>query len=382
MDKKALFAYQNELFRYPLEIVGAHLPDSKALRKSLEFKADQGFIDIINKLNIALFTTREYEHLILAFTSDGKQISQSYYPLPHPSGMAIQKNRLVVASTRNPNQIVEFYPSQSYMERIEDRTNDLQEKVMMPARSKFYPGAYYFHDLAYVGDELYGNSVGQNGVIKIDFSQQQSEEVIWSPIPRDHNIIKGNYLQLNSIAAGNNLKESFFSASSPIARSRRPGHRNFPVDGRGVIFSGEGHVIAHGLTRPHSTRIHQENIWVNNSGYGSLGFIQNEKYHSFKSFPGWTRGLHFINNIAFVGVSRVLSRFENYAPGLKGKKSISAIFALNTQTGEVIGKIEFPNGNQIFGIESMDRNLSNGFLFNNINRNTKRIKSHFYKYKI
>jgi len=32
MDKKALFAYQNQLFRNPLEIAGGVLPDAKALK--------------------------------------------------------------------------------------------------------------------------------------------------------------------------------------------------------------------------------------------------------------------------------------------------------------------------------------------------------------
>ena len=47
-----------------------------------------------------------------------------------------------------------------------------------------------------------------------------------------------NYLQLNSIAAGPTVESSFFSASTDRLSARRPGHRNFAVDKRGVIFSG------------------------------------------------------------------------------------------------------------------------------------------------
>ena len=45
-----------------------------------------------------------------------------------------------------------------------------------------------------------------------------------------------NYLQLNSIAAGPTLESSYFGASAANLSQRRPGHRNFPVDGRGVVF--------------------------------------------------------------------------------------------------------------------------------------------------
>ena len=45
--------------------------------------------------------------------------------------------------------------------------------------------------------------------------------------------------------------------------ARRPGHLNFPVDGRGVIFSGRTRdVVATGLTRPHSARLHEGTITV------------------------------------------------------------------------------------------------------------------------
>ena len=47
-----------------------------------------------------------------------------------------------------------------------------------------------------------------------------------------------NYIQLNSIAAGRTVEESFFSASADAITPRRPGHRDYPVDGRGVVFSG------------------------------------------------------------------------------------------------------------------------------------------------
>ena len=33
------------------------------------------------------------------------------------------------------------------------------------------------------------------------------------------------------------------------------------------------------------------------------------------TLPGWTRGLWFHGSTAFVGASRVIPRFSNYAPG-------------------------------------------------------------------
>src|SRR5205823_12622765 len=83
-----------------------------------------------------------------------------------------------------------------------------------------------------------------------------------------------NYLQLNSIAAGPSLKTSYFAASAAAPSRRRPGHLNFPVDRRGVVFSGATReVVGTGLTRPHSARLRGQEVWVDNSGYGELGRI-------------------------------------------------------------------------------------------------------------
>src|SRR5262249_28523740 len=127
-----------------------------------------------------------------------------------------------------------------------------------------------------------------------------------------------NYIQLNSIAAGPDLLSSYFSASSDKISTRRPGHRNYPVDKRGVIFSGiTREVVARGLTRPHSARLRQSVLWVDNSGYGQLCYIEDGRAYPVITLPGWTRGLCLIGDVAWVGTSRVLPRFRQYAPGLE-----------------------------------------------------------------
>ena len=382
MNRDELFTYHDGLFRNPVEVAAAPVTDKKALRKSLHFKADNGFVRTLFKLGITLIISREYEHLLIALHSDGKKITQTFFPLPHPSGIAVKHNKVYVASTRNPNKIVEFIPSSGEMNRLEDKNPIAEKNILTPARIKIYAGAYYFHDLAFIGDELYANSVGQNALIKPDFGKAGSDDIIWQPdIETGKDLKAANYLQLNSIAAGRNVEESCFSASVAIPQRLRPGNPRFDVDGKGVIFNGKSKIVATGLTRPHSARFADNKLWVCNSGYGGLGFIDDGKYVDFKTFAGWTRGLHFRENIAFTGISRILKRFENYAPGLNPRKAISAIVATDINTGKETGRIEFPSGNQIFAIESIPGNITNGFIFNNIQTDNRRIKSFFYKYK-
>ena len=131
-----------------------------------------------------------------------------------------------------------------------------------------------------------------------------------------------------------------FSASGEKPGQFRPGQLEYPVDGRGVIFSGKTREpICEGLTRPHSARLHGADFWVANSGYGEVVRIRGAKLETIARLPGWTRGLWFVNNVLFVGTSRVILRYARYAPGLKVNESICGVHAIDATNGKRLGSI-------------------------------------------
>ncbi len=375
MTKEALWSKQNAALRHPSEIFGTSFENAGITANSLKYKASDAFSKLLHKLGITVIASREYENMLIALNSpDGKTTRQSFFHLPHPSGLAVDRarNAMYVAATRNPNQIIEFKATGSHLSRLKfPKAPDTH--LLVPSRSKYYPGEYYFHDLAVSKDKLYANSVGMNCVIEIDMSKPGPEKPLWWPKCIETNgkpDTRANYIQLNSIAIGENLKKSFFSASGAKISARRPGHANYPVDKQGVIFSGStGDVVGTGLTRPHSARLHNGKVWVANSGYGEVGYIDSGVFKPIFRFDGWTRGLCFVGNILFAGVSRVLPRFRQYAPGIKSKKQICAIIALDMEKGRIIGEIEFPYGNQLFALDYMPIAECGGFPFTTTKKN-------------
>jgi uncharacterized protein (TIGR03032 family) len=225
--------------------------------------------------------------------------------------------------------------------------------VLLPVRARFLPGSLYIHDLALIGGRLHANAVALNAVVELPAAG--GFRPVWWPRsidgPRGPRFER-NYLQLNSIAAGSDVRKSFFTASSARPSHRRPGHLNYPVDKRGVVFAGgTREVVATGLTRPHSARLSAGELWVDNSGYGELGRIVDGRFEPLLRLPGWTRGLACAERCAFVGTSRILPRFRHYAPGLSPDRSETAVHAVDLETGRVLGSLVWPYGNQIFGIE-------------------------------
>ena len=340
----------------------------------LRFRARGDFWGVLDRLEATLLVTREYEHLVVALAVEGGRPLATFLRLPHPSGLVYDRERRVLhlASTRNPNQILELAPAAG-------------SRSLLPVSARFYPGRTYLHDLALIGGVLHANAVGQNLVVRV--GPAGGLDNAWWPrcvdTPKGP-LLERNHIQLNSIAAGESLAESFFTASTDEIGPRKPGHRNFPVDGRGVVFSGRTREpIARGLTRPHSARLHRGNLWVANSGYGEVGVIEDGRYRVVTRLPGWTRGLAFATGVAFAGTSRVIPRFSRYAPGLVLEKSRCAVQALDTRSGKVLGSLDWPEGNQIFAIDWAPRRSVSGFPFGARRRtDSKASRALFYSFRL
>jgi hypothetical protein len=85
-------------------------------------------------------------------------------------------------------------------------------------------------------------------------------------------------------------------------------------------------------------------------------------------------------DVAFVGTSRVIPRFASYAPGLNVHQSRCGLHAVDLGTGEVIGSLLWPAGNQIFAVESIPASISSGFAFAASPRSPARARRLFYRF--
>lgn len=353
-------------WRSPAQVVAQWEEAGRVPARTFANTTSGDFWGLLDAADLTLLVSREYEHLLMALSVDESRPVATYLRLPHPSGVVFDADRgtIFVASTRNPNQIYELEPT--------------DEGLLLPRRTSFFPGSLYLHDLALVDGDLHANAVGQNAVIRVE---RDAWSRVWWPRSIDGDDgprVDMNYLQLNSIAAGPTLDDSFFSASAETPGTRRPGHVNFPVDGRGVIFSGRTREpVVRGLTRPHSARLRDDVLWVANSGYGELSRADGAAAHPTTRLPGWTRGLCFAGDVAFVATSRVIPRFRAYAPGLDVNRSICGVHAVDVRSGTVLGNLTWTSGNQIFAVEAVPRPIARALPFSTAERAHARAVSLF-----
>jgi uncharacterized protein (TIGR03032 family) len=108
-----------------------------------------------------------------------------------------------------------------------------------------------------------------------------------------------------------------------------------------------GAVITRGLSMPHSPRWCAGRLWVCESGAGTLGTIDPNtgKYEPIAEVPGFTRGLDFAGNLAFVGLSQVReSAVFSGIPiteRLAENERTCGVCAIDLRSGQVVGLLRF-----------------------------------------
>ncbi|WP_167449177.1 DUF4915 domain-containing protein [Mesorhizobium hawassense] len=385
-ETDARFQDDHQAWRDPAGVV-AQWQDAGAVDSSLlDAEVTGPWWQILAEAGVTLLVSREYEHLLIALSMASGSPRISYLRLPHPSGIAFDAAsvQVHVASTRNPNMLYTLRPADRLLPRRDLDPNSFAGRVLMPASARFLPGSTYLHDLAMIGSELHASAVGENAIVA--FPAGGDSRRVWWP-----SCIEGttgadfglNHLQLNGIAAGRSLAESYFTASKDDLLGARPGEIEFAPEARGVVLSGATRLpMTRGLTRPHSPRFVGGALWVANSGLGSIVNCEQDGSSVLVArLPGWTRGLCSIGDIAIGGTSRIIPRFRAYAPGLDPDECVCGLHAVDVKTGRILASLIWPAGNQIFAIEAVPSSLIDRLPFDGLERQPDAERTLFYAWQ-
>ena len=123
-----------------------------------------------------------------------------------------------------------------------------------------------------------------------------------------------------------------------------------------LIDVQSGDVLTRGLAMPHSPRIKDGQFWVLDSGNGCLGRVdrQNGQLEPVEHVPGYSRGLAFHGQFAFVGLSRI--RETNIFGGLpiaeRRDELCCGVAVVDLNSGRSVAKFQFLSGvEEIFAVD-------------------------------
>ena len=144
-----------------------------------------------------------------------------------------------------------------------------------------------------------------------------------------------------------------------MARTDTPaGWRTMRNDSGAVLDVASGETVTAGLAMPHSPRWHEGNLYVLNSGRGSLEHVDlaTGDREPVALLPGYARGLALHRGLAFVGLSKIReTAIFGGAPIAEYHDQLKCgIGVIELSTGNTIATLQFANGvEEVFDVQTV-----------------------------
>src|SRR5262249_19569801 len=122
------------------------------------------------------------------------------------------------------------------------------------------------------------------------------------------------------------------------------GWRANKASGGIVIDVESGETGLRGLSMPHSPRWHGGRPWLAQSGQGSLAAsdVETGEMETIAELPGFTRGLAFSGDLAFVGLSQIRETATfGGLPIEKLDERLCGVWVVNIASGDVVAFLRF-----------------------------------------
>jgi len=290
-----------------------------------------------------LVTTYQAGKLVM-LRNDGGVLNTHFRNFVKPMGLAISGGRLAVGASID---ILEFHNVPAVCQKLEPA--DRHDACYMPRRSHT-TGDVQIHEMAWVQEELW--FVNTTFSCLAMRSDTDSFEPVWRPKFIDQ-FVPGDNCHLNGLA----VQDGQVRYVTALGETNVPGGwRDNKRDGGILIDVPSNEIVARGLSMPHSPRWYRENLWLLESGDGSIGRVDlaTGKYEVIAKLPGFTRGLSFLGPLAFVGLSQVRESaiFSGFPLVERLEDRTCGVWILNIETGETVAFCKFEDALQeIFAVE-------------------------------
>jgi uncharacterized protein (TIGR03032 family) len=255
-----------------------------------------------------LITTYQAGKLVLAApTADGRELTLSYRGLTSPMGVAVRSEGDGMAVAVQ-DQIWQFRNVPALAPRLEPAGT--YDACYLP-RQAVYTGPIDAHEMAWCGGDLW--------VVNTLFSCLCTFDGLHNFIPRwkprfISAIAAEDRCHLNGLGLIGG-RPAYVTALGE--KDTREGWRAGKVSGGCLIDVAGGSPVVRRLSMPHSPRPHQGGVLLLESGRGRLVRANpaDGTVEPVADVPGYARGLCFVGDYAFVGLSKIR---ESSAPTFGG----------------------------------------------------------------
>ncbi len=310
----------------------------------LKISYSPNFPDLLKQLGSSILISTYQAGRLVILRHNGQGINAHFRTFPKAMGLAVNALRMAVGTKY---EIQELYNQTAVAPKLEPiNTHD----ACYLLRNTHITGDIDIHEMNYIKDQLWFINTRFSCLCTLDLAYSFNPR--WRP-PFVTSLAPQDRCHLNGLAVVNN-RPKYVTA---LGETNTPqGWRENKANG-GILMDIEtNEILLRGLSMPHSPRFYGNNLLFLESGKGSLALV-NSNYHQVQTlaeFPGFTRGLDFYGNLAFIGLSQVreTATFSGLPLTEKFSERMCGLWVYDLQKGQTLGYLKFDSGvEEIFAVQ-------------------------------
>ena len=309
--------------------------------------------ELLRTLGVSLLVTTYQAGKLVIVRDRGDQLNTHYLKFQAPMGLALADRgaKLAVGTTVQVWELRDFPDVARGVEPA-----GTFDACYLP-RSSHVTGNVQIHEMAY-------GASGQLWFVNTRFSCLATLDPEASFVPRWRppfitELEPSDRCHLNGL----DLVDGKPKYVTALGETNAPnGWRPDKARGGVLMDVDSGAVLCRGLSMPHSPRWYGGRLWVCESGSGTLGYVDpgTGRYEAVATVPGFTRGLDFVGDLAFVGLSQVresaafsgIPITERLAP----EQRTCGVCVVDLRTGRPVALFKFESGVQeVFAVAVLPR---------------------------
>lgn len=325
---------------------GGPTPGEAAAPPPLRSVHTTNFPALLDRLGASLLVTTYQAGKLVIVRAEGEKLNTHFRGFESPMGLALGGGRLAIGTTW---QVWEFHDVPAVAARLDPPGS--HDACFLP-RSSHVTGNVQVHEMAWAGDELWFVNTRFSCLCTLD--RDHSFVPRWRP-PFVSGLSPEDRCHLNGLG----MRDGQPRYVTALGTTDTPGGwRENKAHGGVLIDVSTGQILASGLSMPHSPRWHDGKLWVCESGTGTLGIVDpnSGRYEPVAELPGFTRGLDFVGDLAFVGLSQVRETavFSGIPITDRLTERNCGVWVVDTTSGQPVAFLKFEDALQeVFAVQAV-----------------------------
>lgn len=317
--------------------------DKQTVEHPLTSQSTTSFVQLLSQLNASLLiTTYQAGQLVVARVDEHGRLNTHFRSYPSPMGLAADQGRLAIGTKQHVWQL----RNQPELGRSLDSRVD----ACYATRSMHVTGDIRIHEIGWCGEDLW--------IVNTRFSCLCTLDPRYSFVPRWQPkfitaLTPDDRCHLNGMA----IVDDRPRYCTALGETDTAGGWRVNKPSGGILIDVEsGEIVCRGLSMPHAPRVYRDRLWILNSGHGTLETVdlQSGKTEVVARLPGFTRGLDFCGDFAFIGLSQIreTATFSGLPIVDELTERECGVWVVDLRTGRIAGFLRFSQQVQeIFAVQ-------------------------------